>query len=276
MKPRFLILLPLAVLAAMPASAAIVFNFNSIALNPAITTDGLAGAANSTAIKNYMNGVVGCSPNCVSSVSGALATANYNADGFGYKFPSGPHAGQYMTLGTTDGATSFANTAAADSYSPDVFIMNDNFPIYGGGSDSINITFASNLAVGTVVSYDYEIFADASCQSPSCTPVPDLQFVAGGVTEQTFNAASPGGSYDPQALGTTSFTLTAATNSLQWFDWPPEIGIDYLTITPPPLKTVPEPSPLPLTGLALALLVLVRRLKARRGGGPMLTHGVPA
>jgi hypothetical protein len=264
MKAKYLMLGGLALAMAAPLSAAPVFNFNSIALS-ANTTDGLNGFADSTAIKNYMNSVAGCSPGCVSSVTGAMATANYNADGAGYKFPSGPLSGQYMTLGTTDGATSFSNIASADAYSPDVFIMNNDI---FAGSSSINITFSSNLPIGTVVAYDWQIFADSSC-APCTSNFPDLEFFAGGVLQQTHVASSPGAGYFPQGMGHDSITLTAATNYLQWFDWPPEVGMDYLSIVPPPLKTVPEPSPLPLAGLALALLALVR-WKARRG--PALTR----
>lgn len=281
MKPRFLILLALSVTAVMPAFAAPVFNFNSISLSPN-GTDGLNGAANSAAIKAYMNSVPGCA-GCVASVAGALATANYSADGNGYQFPSGPRSGQFMTLGTTDGATSFSDLSAADpnSRSPDVFIMNDNFGIYGAASDKITITFTNNLPAGTVVSFDWEIFADASCApcAPGSTHFPDLEFFAGGVLQGSnpTETASGYGGYFPQGLGSASgpnsFVLTAATNTLQWVDWPAEIGIDNLSIVPPPQKTVPEPSPLALTALALALLALVR-LRGRRGGGPESARGV--
>ena len=251
-----------------PASAALIFSFNSIALSPN-TTDGLSGAANSTAIKNYMNSVVGCSPGCVSSVTGALATANYNADGFSY-----PNATSPETLGTTDGAPSYNDSTHPSVASPDKFIMNDDFGIFGATSHSITINFSSNLPIGTVVSFDWEIFADGNCGAcgPTSGSFPDLDFYAGGVLQHTFLASVIPG-YDPQGLGTasgiTSFTLTAATNTLRWDDWPPEIGIDNLSIAPPLLRTIPEPSPLPLTGLALALLALVR-WKARRGPAPTL------
>ena len=257
MKAKNLIFGGAALAIAAPVWALPTFTFNGIALS-ANNTDGLGGYANSTAIKNYMNSLIGCAPSCVSSVAGALATANYNADGFGYKFPSGPQAGQYMTLGTTNGATSFSNIAAADGASPgngDEFIMNDDVV---SGSNSITITFSSSLAAGTTVSYDWEIFADGSAEQP-----PGLNFVGGGINNTIFGSTPPGGGA-MQGIGTSSFVLTSATNTLQWNDWPPEIGIDNLSILPPPLKTVPEPSPLPLAGLALALLALVR-WKARRG-----------
>jgi len=243
----------LALAMAVPLSAsAVLFNFNGIALTTTTTQDGLDNAAPSSAIKAWMNTVTGCSLNCVASVSGALATANYTADGHGYKFPSGPDSGKYMTLGTTDGATSFADVAAADAYSPDIFIMNDDFGLYGPASSSITITFTNPLAAGTVISFDWEIFADGSPEQP-----PDMTFAGGGINSTWYGSTPPGGGSE-QGIGTKTFTLTSATTTLTWTDWPPEIGIDNLSIIPPPLKTVPEPSPLTLTGLALALLAFVR------------------
>ncbi len=257
MRAKNLIFGAVALAIAAPLWALPTFTFNGIPLS-GNTTDGLSGYANSTAILTYMNSVPGCS-SCVSSVTGALATANYNADSNGYKFPKGdPQAGQYMTLGTTNHATSFSDTAAEDGASPgngDEFIMNDNIV---SGSNSITITFSSSMAAGTVVSYDWEIFADGSGEQP-----PGLNFVGGGINNTIFGSTPPGGGA-MQGIGTSSFILTSATNTLTWNDWPPEIGIDNLSIVPPPLKTAPEPSPLPLTGLALALLALVR-WKARRG-----------
>jgi hypothetical protein len=266
MKAKYLILAGLALAAAGSLSAApIVFNFNNISLSNSSET-GLTGQANSAAILASMNGAPGCGGSCVKSVTGAIATSNYDPDGnAGYK------SGQLLTLGTTDGATAYNDASSYNTKTkgPDEFIMNDDFGLYSS-SQSINITFNAPLAVGTVVSYDWEIFADDTCASPSCTPLPDLEFEAGGVLEQTFVGSRIAG-YDPQAMGTTSFTLTAATNLLQWFDWPPEIGIDNLTITPPLLKTVPEPSPLALMGLALALLALVRWTLRRGPAADLLT-----
>ena len=259
MKAKYLVSGGLALAMAVPLSAsAVLFNFNGISLTTTTSQDGLDNAATSSAIAAWMNTVTGCSPNCVSSVTGALATANYTADGNGYKFPSGTLKGQYMTLGTTDGATGFTNLAAADTYSPDIFIMNNNFGLWGITSDSFTINFTNPLAAGTVVSFDWEIFADGSAEQP-----PDMTFAGGGINYTWYGSAPPGGGAD-QGIGTKSYTLTSATTSLTWSDWPPEVGIDDLSIVPPPLKTVPEPSPLTLTGLALALLALVR-WKVRRG-----------
>ena len=136
--------------------------------------------------------------------------------------------------------------------------MNNNFGLWGVTSDNFTITFTNPLAAGTVVSFDWEIFADGSAEQP-----PDMTFT--GAVESIAHGTDPPhlAGDRRRGLGTASFTLTSATTSLTWTDWPPEIGIDNLGIVPPPLMPVPEPSPLTLTGLALALLALVR-WKARR------------
>ena len=249
MKMKRLIVGAFVLATSVPVLAApIAFDFNSITLDPSKTTDGLVGAANSLSILNYMNSVLGCSPGCVSSVTGALATAGYNSDGFGYP----------KTLGNTDGATDYTGTGHPSTSTPDKFLMNDDFGIYGSASNSITITFANPWAVGTVINFDWEIFADGNCGNcTSGSNFPDLKFYAGSTLVNTFLATIIP-SYDPQGMGHYSYTLTAATNKLQWVDWPPEIGIDNLSILPPPLRAVPEPSPLALAGLALGLLALVR------------------
>ena len=253
----------LALAIAAPLSAApIVFNFNNIPLVSSGET-GLSGQAPSSAILTSMNSALGCS-SCVSAVSGAIATSNYDPDG-NQGYTNGSH--QLLTLGTTNGATSYSDNSTYNTKTAgaDEFIMNDDFSLYGS-SQSINITFANPLPKGTVVSYDWQIFADNTC-APCTSNLPDLEFYAGGVLQKTDYASLISG-FDPQGMGHDSVTLTAATNYLQWFDWPPEIGIDNLSIQPPLQQNAPEPSPLPLTALALALLALVR-WKARRGPVPV-------
>jgi hypothetical protein len=265
------------VLAAVaPASATLIqFNFNSITLNNGITTDGLSGAANSTAITTYMNAVLTGSGS-TAAVTGAIATLNYNADGFEF--------GQ--TLGTSDGATSYSDATHPSLATPDEFIMNNNFPVLGGpASDYIQIVF-SNLALGAV-SFDWEIFPYNSCSSTYCAThpynaisnpnFPDMEFLVDGVQQGTTFYGQIISGHLPQDVGHSEFTLnlSAGTHTLRFVDWPAEIGIDNLSIETCLstdrnciLRTVPEPSPLPLAGLALALLALVR-WKARRGGGPV-------
>ena len=261
MMAKYLIFGGLALTIAGPLSAApIAFNFNNIPLTSPSGETGLTGKAPSSAILTSMNSAPGCS-GCVSAVSGAIATSNYDPDGNkGYTNGSG----QLLTLGTTDGATSYSDNSSYNTKTTgaDDFIMNDDFGLYAK-SQSINITFSHPLPIGTVVSYDWEIFADNTC-APCTTNLPDLEFYAGGVLQKTDFAALIAG-FDPQTMGHDNVVLTAATNYLQWFDWPAEIGIDNLTIAPPLRQDAPEPSPLLLTGLGLALLGLVRCWTARRG-----------
>jgi MYXO-CTERM domain-containing protein len=224
-------------------------------------------------IQSNMNAaLVAASIPSTATVTGALATLNYNADGFGF----GP------TLGTSDGATSYTDLTHPSLATPDKFIINDNFPIFGNtGSNSITIQL-TNIALGTV-SFDWEIFADGTCISTPCgSNFPTMDFWVDGVhrgSTPTFSASVISG-HAPQGIGVASFALNlpAGTHTLTFVDWPPEIGIDNLTIQTCGSsdrgclgQSVPEPSPLPLAVLALALLALVR-WDARRRTGATLAH----
>src|SRR5882672_5685517 len=139
-------------LASTTASATLV-NFNT-----------LAAGDDNTAIKNYMNSVLGAGS--VLSVTGAVASKCYNGDGH-VVGPTGSslnnpcsetNSRRSLTLGTTDGYVK--GTAASPNSSSDTFIMN-----IGGTSapnDRITIVFAGAL---TSISFDLEIFPDASCPS---------------------------------------------------------------------------------------------------------------
>src|SRR5208282_3766652 len=222
--------------AAAPVSAALIsFNFNApvqdlaIGWNPGVTTDQLGGAnVSGSALNTYMSSVL---PG--TTVSGALATRDYLADG--NVIPGD------LTLGTTDGATSVSDTTHPSTTTPDGFLMNNNIPGLGS-SPSITITIPAGVALGTV-SFDWEIFPDDACSSGSCLNntsdpnFPTLQFQVDGSTEHTFEALTStalGGGADPQNLGTASFVLnigaSANPNTLTFLDWPAEIGIDNLTI----------------------------------------------
>lgn len=253
--------------AVLPASGTVIsFDFNTIPLtgngvhNSSAHPDGLSNAADSSLIQSYMQGVLtGLSIPSTVTVSGALAASGYTADGFEY----GP------TLGTSDGATSYSDNSHPSQSAPDVFIMNDDFGLFGSASHSITIQF-SNIALGTVT-FDWQIFPDGNCGACSSTNgnFPDLDFSVDGVHQgatPTFSAAVIAG-HDAQQIGTGSFVLdlAAGTHTLTFEDWPPEIGVDRLTINTCSsrlpnctLQEAPEPSPLALFGLALGLLALVQ------------------
>lgn len=265
MKANWTILGALALAAAAPVSAALIsFNFNAPVQtgapgwNPGVNTDGLNGA-NTTGLGSYMNSVL-----TGSTVSGALATRNYSADG--HVIAADP------TLGTSDGATGLTDNSHG-STPPDGFLMNNNLPGLGS-SNSIVISIPAGVPLGTV-SFDWEIFPDNNCSSggclnnPSDPNFPTLTFDVGATQEGKFSAltsAALGGGADPQNIGTASFALnlpaTASPHTLTFLDWPPEIGIDNLTIQTCAStdraclskQSIPEPSPLPLTVLALALV----------------------
>ena len=156
MQTRNIILGAFVLLAAAPVSSSIVtFDFNSIPLTgnaphtSSTTLDGLNRAADSFLIKSNMDAALAAAGiSSTVAVSGALATRNYTADGFGV----GP------TLGTSDGATSYTDLSHPSLSTDDKFLMNDNFPIFGSsGSNAITMTF-SNIGLG-IVSFDWEIFA---------------------------------------------------------------------------------------------------------------------
>ena len=283
MKAKPLIIGAFVLAATAPVSAALIsFDFNApvqtgaTGWNSGVNTDGLSGA-NVTGLNSYMNSVL-----AGTTVSGALATRNYNGDGF--VIPGDP------TLGTSDGATAFNdsthNHANAAPY--DGFLMNNNFPVLGQpASNLFTIVVPSGVALGTV-SFDWEIFPDNTCSSGSCLNnpsdgnFPTLLFKVDGTQVSTFYALTStalGGTsahpIDPQNLGTASFNLNIAasssTHTLTFVDWPPEIGIDNLKIQTCRStdahclgQAVPEPSPLPLVALALALLAFVRWEARRR------------
>jgi len=239
---------------AMSARADIVFNFNSLAA-------GSGNSANENAIATYMDGLLGCT-NCV-TVTGAATDTTYNGDGH----VVGP-GGVSLTLGTSDGATS--NSSTTPSGSDDTFLSNVT---NGASTVSSEIVITFSQAV-TLKGFDYEIFPDASCPSPSnCSGgTPDFTFDTNGST-QIFNtnAVFPSSSgsdgtstHSPdsgtcsewwcteqsaQYIGHWSGTLTNVTQ-LDFIDWPAAIGVDNIDIA--------SPTPEPRDGVfLLAALVLV-------------------
>lgn len=236
----------------VPASADQLFNFNS-----------LASYATSTDIKNYMNGICG---NCVTSVTGAVASRTYNGEGY----TTGPGNGsKSLTLGTSDGATG-SNTDSTVNSTYDTFISNtkDNGRQV---STQFSIKFAS--ALNGLVSFDFEIF-------PDFTGSPDFTFQAknsGGtvLTSWTQLGVTPGTTngnsvHSPnhqgtgntnketskQYIGTWSGNVTGATE-LVFIDWPATIGIDNLSIP----SQVPEPASVVLLATSFGGLLWLKRKK---------------
>jgi hypothetical protein len=197
----------------------------------------LANGASSTAIRNYMRTVSG--DNAL-TVTGAIASRTYNGDGH--------------VVGPTLG--------------PDTFIINN-----GPGSNQFLINFGGFFFISSI-SFDWEIFPDASCQAHSACAGhgqsdpnwPDFDLYVNGGAVPVFHRLAPvpaSANTSPQAIGNSGVIDLVDGHSLLFVDWPAEIGIDNLVITgcfstserQSCLKRdAPEPSSLLLALLALAML----------------------
>jgi hypothetical protein len=229
------------------AAGPITFDFNSLGNN-----------ANNTAVGNYAQGVVSAAmPGGTVTVSGALAVTNYLADGH-VVGPVSNGVVNSVTLHNTDGT----------------FLINDS----GHGFNSITFTFSFPVYA---VSFDFEIFPDGSGEQP-----PDFTFQADGTTvfhtvgvapgtEGTFpNSPFSGPSaaeQSAQLLGSFSTDFgSAGKTTLSFIDWPPEIGIDNLTVDPfvAPNSTPVVPEPAGLLVWALCLGGVTVAVAARRRRSP--------
>ena len=262
----------------VPASAGVVtFNFNS-----------LGSGATSSAIQTYMNGVLLSSGTTatVAVSSGALADQGYNGDGHvvGSTTTS-------RTLGTSEGNGGVASGTTCNATgcsNPTIPGNLDTWIRNSPGIASFFFDFSSNFVVDSV-SFDYEIFPDASCQVLSAAgcggnPVggyypnqPDFTFSTDlgtvfhsyGTTPVVANNDSPVSTSEltpqlaPINTGSLVFNV-AGSNVLTFADWPATIGIDNLVITyhtpPGGAAAVPEPASLLLLGTGL----LAIRARSRR------------
>jgi hypothetical protein len=268
----------------VPAYAGVVtFDFNA-----------LASGASSSTIQAYMNSVLAGNAT-VSVSSGAQAAKGYNGDGHVVGLGSSTVS---RTLGTTEGGSGALNgggstnitcgTTGCSGSNLDTWIRN------ASGISSFVFNFSDNVVIDSV-SFDYEIFPDASCTALTAAACggamlpsgyypsqPDFKFStdlgqvfqAVGTTPTSANNDSPASLTEltPQKAPINTGLLTsgvAGSNVLTFEDWPAAIGIDNLVInyhtTPVGTAAVPEPASLVLlsTGL-LSLGAAVRRRRRER------------
>jgi hypothetical protein len=270
MKTRIGALVGFFVMLTAPVHAAtFTFDFNSLA----------DGAANGT-VDTYMKGVL---PG--TSIAGSVASKTYTGDDHVVGPTDATGVFHPVTLGTTDHAlgttidpSSVPRAGAQTSQgggagTNDTFIMTKSGTNLIGGNDALTITFSSAV---TLVSFDWEIFPDGSCPSPSNCGAgganrPDLKLFVNGSAVSTFTASgiNPGtaGTFTrsfsmaaetaPQAIGTyTPGGGIPGVTRLDFVDWPAAIAIDNLKVnTPPPPPTrVPQPSAMMMLALGGALL----------------------
>jgi hypothetical protein len=250
-------------ISAPTASAALVFDFDSVVLGTMVYPHGLDNVGSSNSIASYMNGVLatGGYASSTVTVSGALATKTY--DGEGHVLGT--------SLGISDGGVSHASWN-------DTFIINNNFGIDASATDRFTLSF-SNFKVYSV-SFDWQIFPDATCPAgSSCAALgpgghvswPDIALLVDGIATPIWShlASIPAPGTDPQGLGVTATLSLDGAQTLTFRDWPAEIGIDNLRIagceaSSPNCLTVPEPSTLPLATLGLLSILAYSWREQRR------------
>ena len=244
---------------------AVVLDFNS-----------LAEGASNAAVQSYLNAQLGTG---AITVTGATAGKAYTGDNFVNRdlIPNDPNYGRYLTLGTSDGATTPSDFSAFHS-GLDTFIYNNtpgmspSTPSAFGtpGGDKITMTFRIPIHS---ISFDWEVFPNGDCGTCTSTSgrYPDFELLAGmvGATSPTdtfaasggyFPVIKPAGNNYAQGLGHVELTFSQPMNYVEFVDWPDRIAIDRLD----PTNNVPEPGSLLLVGVGLAGLGLRRKRGAAR------------
>jgi len=256
------------VVATPVAAGSIILDFNS-----------LNNGDNNSLVQTYINNAVGAGK---ITVTGAVADKTYNGENRVNK----NSLGQYLTLGTSDGATNTSNFAelnknASGNVIYDTFIRNNGFgtqpsngannPFGTAGNDKIVMVFTTPI---TSIAFDWEVFPDGACGSTCQTTssvYPDFELWAGhwdavankwmkdydrhtGDTYGSYPVAKPSGNSYAQGLGHVDVNFLSPVTRVEFVDWPAMIGVDNIDPT-----FVPEPQTLSLLGLAFAGLGFARR-----------------
>jgi VCBS repeat-containing protein len=205
----------------------------------------ISATASNSSIQSYMNTKLGGAGTV--ALSGAKGDNNYTGDG---------HVVNGTTLGTDETGT-------------DRFIIT----LQSGSTDTIKMQF-SGLQLYSVT-FDYEIFPDATCTSPTnCPAKPDFSFYAGsgGSTSLIFHdygdfpawgsdsAVSTNERSAQKIVHSYTYTSDTAFDTIWFQDWPATIGVDNVTITTRTPPTVPEPASILLLGSGLMAVVRRRKL----------------
>ena len=247
------------------------FDFNSLSTSAPLQGGG--------SVQTYMNGVLaanGGGSETFVNLAGTGLSAGTNIVSNSYTGDSHVMytAGTELTLGDTDHGVFHG-------------APNDNFLFtYTGTGIAMQFT---GLTPVTGVSFDFEIFPDASCGNANTCGTsndPDFSFLLNGslVNNPTVNGVvvgnshiyagnPPAGSHSPAETGanfetnpqmgpsTFSYSFGAPMSSftLEFDDWPATIAIDNLTFT----TSTPEPGTMLLLGTGVAALIARKRRQAK-------------